>query len=150
MPPCHIINRTGSSSLKILTQIPRVVLGKNVSRSPAQELYACGPKNTLRELGVAAHDKVVWLGRNSRGVVRGIHAVRKVGATAVPLNYRFTAEEAAYVIENAARHPELFQTLALVSPTGLELLNSVPKRAANLVHWVLRTPNPSKAIDTTM
>jgi len=56
--------------------------------------------NALQGLGVVAGEKVVWCGQNSLGVVRMIHAARKLGATAVPLNYRLSPEEAAYVIDN--------------------------------------------------
>src|SRR5262245_10486989 len=57
--------------------------------------------NALLGLGVAPRDKVVWCGQNSLGVVRVVHAARKIGATAVPLNYRLSPEEAAYVIDNS-------------------------------------------------
>ena len=57
--------------------------------------------NALLALGVRPGDKVAWCGHNSPGVVRAIHALVKIGATAVPLNYRLTADEAAYVIDNS-------------------------------------------------
>jgi len=50
--------------------------------------------------GVSRGDKVAWCGLNSIGVVQIMHAARKLGATAVPLNYRFTAEEATFVVDN--------------------------------------------------
>jgi fatty-acyl-CoA synthase/long-chain acyl-CoA synthetase len=53
--------------------------------------------NALRALGAAPGDRVLWCGRNSPGVIRAIHATRKIGATAVPLSYRFTARESAHV-----------------------------------------------------
>ncbi|MBW2291378.1 MAG: acyl--CoA ligase, partial [Deltaproteobacteria bacterium] len=57
--------------------------------------------NVLLALGLKREDKVLWCGPNSSGVVRMIHAARKVGASAVPLNYRLTAEESAYVVDNS-------------------------------------------------
>ncbi len=56
--------------------------------------------NALLGLGLRPRDKVVWCGQNSLGVVRVIHATRKIGATAVPLNYRLAPEEMAYVTDN--------------------------------------------------
>jgi fatty-acyl-CoA synthase/long-chain acyl-CoA synthetase len=56
--------------------------------------------NALRARGVAPGDKVVWCGMNSVGVVRIFHAARRIGATAVPLNYRLTPEEAAFVVDD--------------------------------------------------
>jgi acyl-CoA synthetase (AMP-forming)/AMP-acid ligase II len=54
--------------------------------------------NALLSLGAGRGGKVSWCGRNSRQVVAVINAARKIGAVAVPLNYRLTAEEARYVI----------------------------------------------------
>ena len=45
--------------------------------------------------GVGAKDRVIWCGQNSPWVVALMAAARKLGAVAVPLNYRLTAEEAA-------------------------------------------------------
>lgn len=56
----------------------------------------------LIELGlVAPEGKVVWCGPNSPGLVVMINAARKIGITAVPLNYRLSDEEAAYVIDHS-------------------------------------------------
>lgn len=55
----------------------------------------------LLDLDVSPATKVVWCGQNSAGLMVGIHAIRKAGATAVPLNYRLTASEAAYVVDNS-------------------------------------------------
>ncbi len=53
------------------------------------------------EHGIEPGDKVVWCGRNSKWPVACGHAARKAGAVSVPLNYRLTAEEAAYVVDNS-------------------------------------------------
>jgi len=47
--------------------------------------------NLLLALGARPGDtKVVWCGQNSLGVVVMISAARKLGITAVPLNYRLS------------------------------------------------------------
>ena len=56
--------------------------------------------NVLLAQGVAPRDRVIWCGPNSPDVVTMMHAARKIAATAVPLNYRFTPDEAAYVVDN--------------------------------------------------
>ena len=56
--------------------------------------------NAMRGFGIAPRDRVLWCGQNSPGVVVMTHAARKIGATAVPLNYRLSPEEAAYVTDN--------------------------------------------------
>lgn len=55
----------------------------------------------LMALGVTPGAKVVWCGRNSPWIVTAIMACRKIGATAVPMNYRLAAEEIAYIVDNS-------------------------------------------------
>jgi acyl-CoA synthetase (AMP-forming)/AMP-acid ligase II len=57
--------------------------------------------HVLLDHGVTAGSKVVWCGQNSVGIVEIVNAARKVGATAVPLNYRLSDEEAAYVTDHS-------------------------------------------------
>ena len=55
----------------------------------------------LMDHGVVPKTKVMWCGQNSPWVVACMQACRKIGAIAVPLNYRLTPEEAAYVVDNS-------------------------------------------------
>jgi fatty-acyl-CoA synthase/long-chain acyl-CoA synthetase len=57
--------------------------------------------NALLSLGAAPRTRVIWCGPNSPQVVAVMSATRKIGAVAVPLNYRLTAEEARYVINHS-------------------------------------------------
>ncbi len=57
--------------------------------------------NALHQLGVRPGQTVLWCGTNSTGVVRMMHAARKAGVTSVPLNYRLTPEEAAYIVDDS-------------------------------------------------
>jgi acyl-CoA synthetase (AMP-forming)/AMP-acid ligase II len=57
--------------------------------------------NGLAALGLRRGEVAVWCGPNSREVVAFMHAARKLGLIAVPLAYRFTADEMAYVIDNS-------------------------------------------------
>lgn len=52
-------------------------------------------------LGGIPGDRLVWCGPNSLEVLITIHAARKAALTAVPLSYRFNAEEMAYIIDNS-------------------------------------------------
>ena len=57
--------------------------------------------NVLLDLGVRPGEtKVVWCGQNSPGLVVIINAARKLGVTAVPLNYRLSDDEALYVTDH--------------------------------------------------
>jgi fatty-acyl-CoA synthase/long-chain acyl-CoA synthetase len=57
--------------------------------------------NVLRALGVKPNDRVAWCGPNSPGVVRAISARAKLGFVTVPINYRLTPEECAYIVDNS-------------------------------------------------
>src|SRR5215469_3864156 len=57
--------------------------------------------NALLALGSGPGKKVIWCGPNSPEVVAVMHATRKIGAVAVPLNYRLTPDEALYVINHS-------------------------------------------------
>src|SRR6201997_4235807 len=57
--------------------------------------------NLLLSLGIGPGKKVLWCGPNSPEVVSVVSASRKIGAVAVPLNYRLTPEEALYVINHS-------------------------------------------------
>jgi acyl-CoA synthetase (AMP-forming)/AMP-acid ligase II len=57
--------------------------------------------NLLLSLGAGPGRKVLWCGPNSPEVVAVMSATRKIGAVAVPLNYRLTPEEALYVINHS-------------------------------------------------
>src|ERR1700756_3608544 len=54
--------------------------------------------NALAGLGVTVGEKVIWCGPNAPEVVAVMNATRKIGAVAVPLNYRLTPGEAQYIV----------------------------------------------------
>jgi fatty-acyl-CoA synthase/long-chain acyl-CoA synthetase len=61
--------------------------------------------NLLLSLGAGPGTKVLWCGPNSPEVVAVMSATRKIGAVAVPLNYRLTPDEALYVINDSVGGP---------------------------------------------
>src|SRR5580658_6244589 len=57
--------------------------------------------NLLLSLGAGPGRKVLWCGPNSPQVLAVMSAARKLGAVAVPLNYRLAPEEAVYIIDHS-------------------------------------------------
>ena len=57
--------------------------------------------NGLRHMGVAQADKVAVLSPNSHRVLEAFFAVPQLGAVLVPLNFRLTTPEFAYILEHA-------------------------------------------------
>lgn len=90
---------------------------ENSRRFPARLAAVCGPSRlTYRELdlrtnrladalagaGVAPGGRVLWLGQNSFRVLELLIACSKIGAVLCPGNWRQTAGELAFVIEDCA------------------------------------------------
>ena len=73
-------------------------------------------------IGAQPRDRMVWCGPNSLEVLATVHAARKASLTAVPLSYRFNAEEMAYVIDNSDA------TLVVVDAEQAPLLAEVSHR----------------------
>src|SRR5207249_2100277 len=67
-----------------------------------------GYANALLGLGVQPGATVIWVAQNSTEVVAVVATGRKLGVVLVPMNYRLTAEEAAYVVDNSDAAAVLF------------------------------------------
>jgi acyl-CoA synthetase (AMP-forming)/AMP-acid ligase II len=85
----------------------------------------------FRRLGMNARDRVLWCGQNSLWAAACGHAARKIGAIAVPLNYRLTADEAAYVVDNSDAK------LAFIDAEFVELFERIRPRTPQVAHIVV-------------
>src|SRR4051795_126720 len=65
--------------------------------------------NALRERGVGAGDRILWLGQNCHVVLEALLAAAKLGATFCPANWRQSPDEFAYVLEDLAPAVVLWQ-----------------------------------------
>ncbi len=88
--------------------------------------------HVLRDHGAGPGAKVVWCGQNSTGVVLMVNAARKIGATAVPLNYRLSDEEAAYVTDHS--DASIVYVDAEFAPMFERIRAQLPKVAVYLVY----------------
>ena len=87
--------------------------------------------NALLALGVRPGGKVIWCGPNSVPVVVVVNAARKIGAVAVPLNYRLTQEEARYVINHSDAE------IAYVDAEYAHLFDDLVDELPNLRHVIV-------------
>ncbi len=78
--------------------------------------------HALRAFGIRPGERLVWCGPNSVEVLVTIHAARKGGLIAVPLSYRFNADEMQYVIDNSDA------TLVVVDAEQAPLVAQVRRR----------------------
>jgi long-chain acyl-CoA synthetase len=80
--------------------------------------------------GVERGQRLVWCGPNSLEVLVTIHAARKLGLVAVPLSYRFSAEEMAYVVDNSDA------TVVIADAEFAPVVDSVRRDMAKVRHFV--------------
>lgn len=55
----------------------------------------------LQNLGVCPEDRVAYIAPNVRGQLESFYSVLQIGATLVPINYRLTADDFAYLIQHS-------------------------------------------------
>jgi fatty-acyl-CoA synthase len=57
--------------------------------------------NALHELGVRPGDRVAYIAPNTHAQLESFYAIPQIGAVLVPINYRLSPEEFAYIIEHS-------------------------------------------------
>ena len=87
--------------------------------------------NLLLALGALPRANILWCGPNSPDVVAVMNATRKIGAIAVPLNYRMTPEEALYVIDHSDAE------IAYVDHEYLPLFEALAGRLEKVRHLIV-------------
>ena len=70
----------------------------------------------LQQLGVGKGDRVAYISPNTHSHLEGYYAVPQIGAVIVPINYRLTADDFAYLITHSGSkvvcaHPDLMPTV---------------------------------------
>jgi long-chain acyl-CoA synthetase len=93
---------------------------EHAAQSPERTAFLCGSfritwpvlqarvaqlAGAMEADGVAAGDRVVWAGQNCHRLLETLLAAERVGAVFCPLNWRQSAEELAFVLDDA--HPAL-------------------------------------------
>ncbi|WP_409181202.1 acyl-CoA synthetase [Amycolatopsis sp. VS8301801F10] len=82
----------------------------------------------LRELGVRKGDRVALLGLNSTGYLETLFAVAWLGAITLPINFRLTAAEIEYLLDDARPvvvvHDGTFAALAREASGGRTLVDN--------------------------
>src|SRR5258707_14149836 len=55
----------------------------------------------LQQLGIKPGDRVAYIAPNTHALLEGFYAVPQMGAGIVPINYRLTADDFAYIINHS-------------------------------------------------
>jgi long-chain acyl-CoA synthetase len=104
----------------------------------------------LHELGIGAGDRVALLLRNSIEFLEASIATAPLGASAVPINWHWRAEEIAHVLRDSGAkalvlHADLWEAIAASVPDGIDVLAvaaegdptvDAPRRALRWTEWL--------------
>src|SRR5712671_2923507 len=77
--------------------------------------------STLQKLGIAQNDRVAYIAQNTHAQLESFYAVPQVGAVLVPINYRLTPDDFAYLINHSGARVVCAQSDYL---SGIESIRS--------------------------
>jgi fatty-acyl-CoA synthase len=84
----------------------------------------------LQRLGVAALDRVAYIAPNTHAQLESFYAVPQIGAVVVPINYRLTADDFAYIITHSGA------TIVCAHADYLEAVDRVRPQLTGVAHFV--------------
>ncbi|MBC7978271.1 MAG: AMP-binding protein, partial [Myxococcales bacterium] len=82
------------------------------------------------ELGVRPGDRVAYIAPNTHAQLASFYAVPQIGAVLVPINYRLTADDFAYIIGHSGCR------VVCAHADYLELVDSIRDRLPDVAHFV--------------
>src|SRR3954468_2997954 len=84
----------------------------------------------LQRRGVKPGDRVAYIANNTHAQLESFYAVPQIGAVLVPINYRLTADDFAYIINHSGA------SVVCVHADYLDLVGSVQDRLTSVRHFV--------------
>src|SRR4249919_4371451 len=84
----------------------------------------------LQRLGVKAGDRVAYIAPNTHAQLESFYAVPQIGAVLVPINYRLSPEEFAYIITHSGA------TVVCAHQDYLECLTTIRPQLPGVRHFV--------------
>src|SRR5881398_2187886 len=87
----------------------------------------------LQRLGVRQGNRVAYIAPNVHPQLESFYAVPQIGAVLVPINYRLSADDFAYIIDHAGA------TVVCACDEYLEAVDSIRDRIAGVKHFVALT-----------
>jgi fatty-acyl-CoA synthase len=83
-----------------------------------------------RELGVKQGDRVAYIAPNTHAQLAAFYAVPQLGAVLVPINYRLTADDFAYIISHSGA------SVVCAHPDYLELVDKIRDQIPGVAQFV--------------
>jgi len=87
----------------------------------------------LRELGVQPGDRVACIAPNSHANLEAFYAIPQLGAVIVPINFRLTAEDFAYILNHSGAR------VVCVQAEYIELVEKIRSEVPGVRHFVAFT-----------
>ena len=95
----------------------------------------------LQQLGVSAGDRVACLSPNTHAQLESFYAVPQLGAVLVPLNYRLTADDFAYLINHSGAR------LVCADHDYLDAIDRIRSQLPQVAHFVALTGKGDNWLD---
>src|SRR5690349_15492523 len=86
--------------------------------------------SALQRLGVRHGDRVAYISINTHAMLEAYHAVPQLGAVLVPLNYRLTPDDFAYMIAHSGAR------VVCASADYLDAVDSIRASLPSVEHFV--------------
>jgi fatty-acyl-CoA synthase len=86
--------------------------------------------SVLQRLGVKKGDRVAYIAPNMLAQLESFYAVPQLGAVLVPINYRLTASDFAYIIGHSGA------TVVCAAPEYLEMVDSIRRQVPKVAHFI--------------
>ena len=87
-------------------------------------------------LGIARGDRVAYIAPNTHALLEAFYAVPQLGAVLVPINYRLTKDDFAYIIGHSGA------TVVCVHADYLDMVDAIRDRIPNVRHFVALEGGP--------
>jgi len=84
----------------------------------------------LQKLGVRQGDRVAYIAPNTHAQLESFYAVPQIGAVLVPINYRLTADDFAYIVNHCGA------TVLCVHSDYLQAIDSIRDQLTSVRHFV--------------
>ena len=95
----------------------------------------------LQRLGIRQGDRVAYIAPNTHAQLESFYSVLQIGAILVPVNYRLTADDFAYIIQHSGAK------LVCAHPDYLEAVDRIRPQIPEVEHFVALHDAATKARD---
>jgi fatty-acyl-CoA synthase len=86
--------------------------------------------SALQRFGIQSGDRIAYIAPNTHAQLESFYAVPQIGAVIVPINYRLTAEDFAYIINHSGAR------IVCAHSDYLDAVDSIRSQLPNVEHFV--------------